>query len=124
MLGALPGILDAATTFQRFYGAPAESQLVLDLLRGSWGQSLLFAVGYLLAVLDPWRNAAFLLLGGIGKAAYAWRLGRGLIAGQGGPIALVAVIGDVVFVLAFAALLIRSGVVPSLFRTPESRTAG
>lgn len=122
MLGAVPGILDAATTFERFYGAPAESELVLELLRGSWGQSLLFALGYVLAVVDPWRNAAFLLLGGIGKAAYAWRLARDVIAGAGGPLALVAVAGDVLFVVAFALLLARSGVLRSIFtpRAPES----
>ena len=34
LMGAVPGYLDPAASFQRFSGAPAESPIVLELYRG------------------------------------------------------------------------------------------
>ena len=115
-LGAVPGMFDAAATFRRFYGFEPESELVLELFRGAWGQSLLFALGYLVAVIDPRRHAALLLLGVVGKAVYAVRLFGNLIEGEGGSLTVAAVVGDALFVALFAIFLLKTGALLSLLR--------
>ena len=121
-LGAIPSLIDPAGTFQRFYGVAPESAMVVTLFRGAWGQSLLFAAGYLLAAFDPWRHAGVVALGGIGKAVYAYRLITDLLAGGGGPLSIIAVVGDALFVLLFALFLVRTDALSSLF-LPSSATS-
>ena len=123
-LGAIPSLLDTASAFQRFYGFAPESALVVELFRGAWGQSLLFALGYLWAAFDPWRHAGLVALGGVGKAVYAYRLLGDVISGSGGPLALIALTGDLVFVLLFTLFLVRTGVLPSLFSPAPPYRAG
>ena len=106
LIGAIPAFTDPASTFARFYGAPASSTLTLDIFTGSWGQSLLFAIGYLIAALNPRRHIAVVALGGIGKIVYAIRLIAPVAAGTAGPVALVAIIGDLAFGLLFAAFFV------------------
>lgn len=122
MLGALPGLLDAAGTFERFYGVAAESERLLDIYRGAWGQSLLFAIGYLLAAIDPYRHAAILVLGVIGKAVYAFGLAQAIVAGEvTSPVATAAVVGDTIFAIAFAVFVVASGALVSLFKPEHAR---
>jgi hypothetical protein len=101
--GALFGFLDTAASFERFHGAPADSELVLELYRGAWGQTLLFAIGYGVAVFDPRRHVLAVGLGLIGKLLYAARIfsaDRPLT-----PLALAAGVGDVVLAIVLSALL-------------------
>lgn len=72
--GALPGYFFPEWAYQTFQGRSPESPEVLDLFRGAWGQTLLFALGYGLAALDPVRHGALALLGAIGKVLFALRL--------------------------------------------------
>ena len=123
-LGAVPSLMDTASAFERFYGFAPESALVVELFRGAWGQSLLFALGYLLAAVDPRRHAGLIALGGVGKAVYAFRLFGDVISGGGGPLAIVALIGDLVFVLLFALFLVSTGVLPSLVRPSSTGHTG
>ncbi len=119
-LGAIPALTDTVRTFQRFYGFAPESTLVVELFRGAWGQSLLFALGYLLAAIDPWRHAGLVALGGVGKAVYAFRLLGDVISGEGGPLAIVALVGDLIFVLLFALFLANTGALRSLLHPSRS----
>ena len=122
-LGAVPALIDPAGTFQRFYGFAPESTVVVALFRGAWGQSLLFAVGYLLAALDPWRHAGLVARGGAGKAVYAFRLSADILTNGGGSLSIVAAVGDLVFVLFFALFLIRTGALRSLLHVSPARDA-
>jgi hypothetical protein len=104
--GALFGYLDTASSFERFHGAPADSEVVLELYRGAWGQTLLFAIGYGIAVLDPRRHVLAVSLGLTGKLLYAARIfgtGRPLT-----PLALAAGVGDVVLALLLSGLLVHA----------------
>jgi hypothetical protein len=106
MLGAIPGLVDPEAAYQRFHAGPV-NQDVLLLFRGSSGQTFLFAVGYLVAAFAPRRHALVVALGGVGKAIYAVRLLFEVAAGQAGPLALVAAIGDLAFVGAFVVFFAR-----------------
>lgn len=117
-LGALPGLIDPERMLALFHGVEPESQLVLLMYRGSAGQTFLFAVGYLLAALAPRRHAAVVALGGVGKLSYSVRLLMELAGGHGGTLALVAVIGDLAFVAAFAGFFATSGVLRGFLREP------
>lgn len=121
MAGALPGLLDADGTFERFYGVPAESDRLLAIYRGAWGQSLLFALGYLLAAIDPFRHAGILALGVIGKAVYAFGLAQAIAAGEiTSSVATAAVVGDTIFAIAFAVFVLSSGALGGLFQTGKA----
>lgn len=119
-LGALPGLLAPERMLTLFHGVQPESPFVLVMYRGSAGQTFLFAIGYLLAALAPRRHAAIVALGGMGKVFYSARLLVELAQGHGGPFALVAVVGDIGFVTAFAVFFATSGVLRDLLREPSS----
>lgn len=104
MLGAVPGLVDPEASYQRFHAGPV-TQDVLVLFQGSSGQTFLFAVGYLVAAFAPRRHALVVALGGAGKAMYAVRLLVEVAAGQAGPLALVAAVGDLAFAGAFVVFL-------------------
>jgi len=116
MLGAIPGLVDPEAAYQRFHAGPV-TQDALVLFRGASGQTFLFAVGYLVAAFAPRRQALVVALGGAGKAMYAVRLLSEAAAGQAGPFALVAAIGDLVFVGAFVVFFART-------RPRATRTTG
>ena len=120
-LGAVPGFLDTANTFVRFHGAPPDSALMLQIYRGAWGQSFLFALGYLLAAFAPIRYAAIVALGMVGKAFYAVGLGKSILAGAAGPLAAFAMVGDLVFVGLFLVFLLTSGVLRTMPLEMDSR---
>ncbi len=105
-IGAILGILDTARTFARFYGFIPDSALLLDVYRGAWGQSLLFAIGYGFAAYNPRRYSVIVALGLIGKVSYAIGLYGYIGAGTVGPAAVPALVGDLVFAAFFTAFLI------------------
>ena len=106
LMGAIPGYVDPAASFQRFTGAAADSPLVLELYRGAWGQTFLFAIGYAVASFDPRRHVLVVALGAVGKLLYAARILIGFSGKPPMPLALFAAIGDLVFVaLLFGAFM-------------------
>lgn len=96
-LGAIPGFFWAEWTFESFYGAPPPSALVLDLYRGAWGQTLLFAIGYAFAAWNPSRHGLIAVLGATGKLLYAARLAASMATGEASAMTVLALVGDVVF---------------------------
>lgn len=112
LLGAIPGYLDPLGSFLRFHGGPPGSPLELELYRGAWGQTLLFAFGYAFAALDPRRHTLVLVLGGVGKLLYAVRI----LGAEAAPLATFAAIGDLVFVALIAAFVARDPAGRSLLR--------
>jgi hypothetical protein len=106
LLGAVPGLVAPEAAYAKFHAGPITPDVVL-LFRGSSGQTLLFAIGYLTAAFAPRRHALIVALGGAGKAVYAVRLLFELGAGHGGPLTLIAIIGDLLFVSAFVVFFVR-----------------
>jgi len=95
--GAIPGFFWAEWTYEAFTGAPVPSALVLDLYRGAWGQTLLFALGYAFAAWNPTRHGLVAVLGAVGKLLYAARLAASMGAGETSPMTVLALVGDLVF---------------------------
>ena len=108
LMGAVPGYLDPAASFERFSGAPAESPIVLELYRGAWGQTLLFAIGYAVASFDPRRHLLVVVLGAVGKSLYAARILIGFSGNPPNSLALTAALGDLIFVALIAASVIAT----------------
>ena len=123
-LGAVPGFLDPHGTFVRFHGHEPESALVLDLYRGAWGQTLLFAIGYVLAAFDPRRHGALLLLGGIGKVMFALRHMELATGPDATFMSTVAIVGDLVFSALMFFYLLKSGVLASFARSGGASARG
>lgn len=119
LLGAVPELVDPAAAYAQFHSGPVGEEALL-LLRGSGGQTLLFAIGYLVAAYAQRRHALVVLLGGTGKAFYAVRLLLEVQAGEGGPLALVAAVGDLAFVTVFVIVLVRTRALADL--ATECRT--
>jgi len=107
--GAVPGFLFPEWTYQNFFGHPAESQEVLDLFRGSWGQTLLFGVGYAFVALDPARHGLIAMLGGIGKVGFSVRLLVTTRPEDFSGLSLLALGGDLVFAAAIFVYVFGTG---------------
>ncbi|MBN8610613.1 MAG: hypothetical protein J0L92_08520 [Deltaproteobacteria bacterium] len=122
-LGAVPGFLDPHDTFVRFHGHEPESALVLDLYRGAWGQTLLFAIGYALAAFDPRRHGALLLLGGIGKVMFALRHMELATGPDATFMSSAAIVGDLVFAALMLVYLVKSGVLASFVSLDHASAA-
>ena len=126
LLGAIPSYIDPLGSFLRFHGSPPGSDLELQLYRGAWGQTLLFAVGYVFAALDPRRHTLVLVLGGVGKLLYSARV----LSGEAAPLATFAAVGDLVFVALIAAFVASDPAGRSLLRPgaaaalPVARASG
>ncbi len=114
-LGAVPGFVDPQGSYLRFHGHLPSSPEVLELYRGAWGQTLLFAVGYAFAAYDPRRHALLLLLGAIGKTLYTLRLLVPIAAGHAAPLTIFAAVGDALCVAVIAYWLVAHGALRSLF---------
>lgn len=112
-IGAVPGFLDPFRSFVQFHGHEPESALVIDLYRGAWGQTLLFAIGYALAAYDPRRHGALLLLGGIGKVMFALRHLELATGPDATFMSAAAIVGDLVFAALMFFYLVKSGVLAS-----------
>jgi hypothetical protein len=119
LLGALPGYVDPLGSFMRFQGGPPASELELQLYRGAWGQTLLFAVGYVFAALDPRRHTLVLVLGGVGKLLYSVRI----LSDAAAPLATFAALGDLVFVALIAVFVASDPAGRSLFRSGATAVA-
>lgn len=109
-VGAVPGFFAPDFAFAAFYGGATggggPTALELELFRGGWGQSLLFGIGYVFAAINPWRHWLVVALGGLGKVFYAVRLVGTVAAGEGSATAVLAIVGDFLFVSAFACYLL------------------
>lgn len=105
--GAIPGLFDSSAMFKREFGRELTDPVMLAIYRGAWGTALLYGIGFLLAARDPVRHVGVVLMGGLGKALFACNLVYMLKSGWTSQFAIVVIVGDALFVLAFIVYFIR-----------------
>ncbi|MBX7059635.1 MAG: hypothetical protein K1X75_16345 [Leptospirales bacterium] len=101
MIGAGFGYFNTAYTFAHFFGKELTDPLILAIYRGAWGTTLIYFFGYLIVAKDPLKHSGIVIVGGIGKVAFAAKLLQLYLVGLAGPVIFVVVIGDLIFSLLF-----------------------
>lgn len=101
LLGAGFGYFNTAFTFQNFFGRELTDPLVFQIYQGAWGTTLVYFFGYLIVAHNPLRHPGIVIVGGIGKLGYALKLLQLFREGLAGPVVLIVILGDALFVLAF-----------------------
>jgi hypothetical protein len=104
--GAIPGLFNTAVMFEREFGRPLTDPVMIAVYRGAWGTAFLYGFGFLLAAWDPLRHWSIVLMGGVGKALFAINLLYMFQNGWTSSFALVVIVGDALFVLAFLAYFV------------------
>lgn len=105
--GALPGVFDPAGMFAREFGRTLTDPVHVAVYRGAWGTALLYGFGFLAVARHPARHAGVVAMGGLGKALFALNLGSMYSNGWTSGFALLVILGDIVFVAAFAVYFLR-----------------
>lgn len=105
--GGLPGVIDPAGMFAREFGVVLTDPVQVAVYRGAWGTALLYGLGFLLVARNPARHAGVVAMGGLGKALFALNLGHLYLNGWTSAFAVVVIVGDILFVAAFAAYFVR-----------------
>jgi len=103
LAGGILGYFNTAYSFELLFGRALADPLYFAIYRGACGTTLIYFVGYLVVAFDPQRHAGVVLVGGIGKVGYAHQLTKFYSAGLAGANALVVIVGDLMFSLAFLA---------------------
>lgn len=101
--GAIPGLMDAAGMFEREFGRALEDPVMVAVYRGAWGTAFLYGFGFLMVAANPVRHSGIVLMGGTGKALFALNLFYMHMNGWTSDFALVVIIGDIIFIIAFLA---------------------
>jgi hypothetical protein len=105
--GAIPGLSDSENMFLREFGRELSDPVMLAVYRGAWGTAFLYGLGFLVAAYNPQRHSGIILMGGLGKALFALNLLNMYLQGWTSNFALLVILGDVLFVLAFLSYFIR-----------------
>lgn len=106
-IGSVPGLLDSAGMFEREFGRALLDPVLVAVYRGAWGTAFIYGFGFLMVAYNPIRHSGVVMMGGIGKALFALNLLLMYLNGWTSDFAVVVILGDVVFVLVFAAYFVR-----------------
>ncbi len=101
LLGAIFGYFNTAFTFELFFGKALSDPLFFQIYQGAWGTTFVYFFGYLIVAYRPLKHSGIVIVGGIGKVGYAIKLLQLFTSGLAGPVVLVVVVGDFLFVLLF-----------------------
>ena len=101
LAGGILGYFNTASSFELLFGRELVDPLYFAIYRGACGTTLIYFIGYLVVATNPLRHAGVVLVGGMGKVAFAVQLLKFYLAGIAGPSALVVIVGDFAFALAF-----------------------
>ncbi|HBX81988.1 MAG: hypothetical protein WAV45_00420 [Propionibacteriaceae bacterium] len=101
--GAVPGFLDTSAMFAREFGRDLTDPVMVIIYRGAWGTALLYGLGFLIVARNPERHTGVVLMGGLGKAFFAFHLLYMYLNDWTSDFALVVIAGDAVFVVLFLA---------------------
>jgi hypothetical protein len=97
LIGAYFGYFNTAYTFNSFFGRELVDPLFYTVYQGAWGTTLVYFFGYSIAAYNPVKHTGIVIVGGIGKIAYAIKLLQLYMAGIANPIVLIVIIGDFIF---------------------------
>jgi hypothetical protein len=105
--GAIPGLMDSNAMFSQEFGRELTDPVLISVYRGAWGTAFLYGFGFLAAAYNPQRHTGIVLMGGLGKALFAVNLLNVYLHGWTSAFAIVVILGDVLFVAAFAVYFFR-----------------
>lgn len=105
--GAFPGLMDSAGMFEREFGRVLVDPVLVAVYRGAWGTAMLYGFGFLVVAYNPGRHTGIVLMGGLGKALFAFNLLGMYLNGWTSNFAIVVIGGDVIFVLLFLIYVLR-----------------
>jgi hypothetical protein len=107
LAGAIPGVIDPAGMFAREFGRPLTDPVQVAIYRGAWGTALLYGLGFLAVARRPARHAGVVAMGGLGKALFAINLAVMHAQGWTSDFAILVIVGDGLFVVAFIVYFLR-----------------
>jgi hypothetical protein len=105
--GAVPALFDPTGMFAREFGRELIDPVQIAIYRGAWVTALLYGLGFLAVALNPARHSGVVVMGGLGKALFAINLAYMHLNGWTSPFAVVVIIGDIAFVVAFTLYFLR-----------------
>ena len=101
LLGAIFGYFNTAYTFEGFFNRELTDPLYYAIYQGAWGTTLVYIIGYLIVAYKPIRHTGIVIVGGIGKVAFAISLVKFYLAGIATSVVFIVIIGDFIFALLF-----------------------
>ncbi|TXT41396.1 MAG: hypothetical protein FD135_269 [Comamonadaceae bacterium] len=102
LIGAFFGYFNTAYTFQGIFGRELSDSLYFQIYQGTWGTTFVYFFGYLLVAHNPVKHVGIVIVGGIGKFAFALKEMEFYLSGIAHPYILIIVVGDFIFLLLFA----------------------
>ncbi len=97
LLGAWFGYFNTALTYNGFFGKELSDPLVFTIYKGAWGTTLIYFIGYLIVAKNPIKHSGIVIVGGIGKVGFAFKLLQLYIDGLAKQVVFIVIIGDFVF---------------------------
>ncbi len=97
LIGAGFGFFNTEFTFHAIFDRELNDPLFYEIYKGAWGTTLMFFIGYLLVAYNPVKHMGIVLIGGIGKLAFAIAELQLYQAGLANVTILIIVIGDFIF---------------------------
>lgn len=107
LIGAVFGYFNTAYTFQGFFGRELSDPLYYAIYQGAWGTTLVYIIGYSIVAYNPLRHTGIVIVGGIGKVAFAISLFKFYLSDLAGSVVFIVIIGDLIFALLFLYYFIR-----------------
>jgi hypothetical protein len=105
--GALPGLFDSAGMFAREFGRDLTDPVLVAVYKGAWGTAFLYGFGFLMVAWNPIRHSGVVLMGGSGKALFAFNLAYMYQNGWTSDFAIAVIAGDIIFCALFVVYFVR-----------------
>lgn len=107
LIGAIFGYFNTELTFEGLFGRELNDPLFYDIYKGAWGTTLVYFIGYLLVAYNPVKHMGIVIVGGIGKLAFAIKLLQFWLSGYANDIVFIIIIGDFIFTVLFIYYFIK-----------------
>jgi len=101
LIGAIFGYFNTAYTFNGLFSRELTDPLYYYIYQGAWGTTLVYIIGYLIVVYNPFKHTGIVIVGGIGKIGFAISLLKFYFMGLANPIVFIIISGDFIFGLLF-----------------------
>ncbi|MFK7988397.1 MAG: hypothetical protein AB8I08_20415 [Sandaracinaceae bacterium] len=101
LAGGILGYFNTEFTFNLLFERELTDPLYHAIYKGACGTTLVYFIGYFVVAHNPIRHTGIVLVGGIGKVGFAIQLTKFYLAGIANDNALVVIVGDFAFTLAF-----------------------